>query len=136
MELLFLKHYIEEFVHIYDRHFRHYLRGDTVSVLTLKEELILSALMIQGGSSRGAPIRNTVIEFTGKEIVYGTLYNLLENLIRKGYVTSRKGEPTPVQGGRSKTIYTITEEGKSALQETIAMHEKIKNRLPDVEFGI
>ena len=112
------------------------MKGEVLSVLTLKEELILSALMMQGGSSRGAPIRNMVIEFTGKEIVYGTLYNLLENLIRKGYVTSRKGDPTPVQGGRSKTIYTITKEGKSALQETLIMHDKIKKRLPGLEFGM
>ena len=107
-----------------------------MGILTLREEIILSALMLLGGSSRGAPIRRTVIELTKKEIVYGTLYNLLENLIRKGYVSSRKGEPTPVQGGRSKTIYTITEEGKAALQETLAMHETIKNRLPDLEFGV
>ncbi|MFH1941987.1 MAG: hypothetical protein ABIL68_07755 [bacterium] len=51
-------------------------------VLTLKEELILSALVMQGGSSRGAPIRKTVIEFTRKEIVYCSLYNLMEYLIR------------------------------------------------------
>ena len=107
-----------------------------MSMLTLKEELILSAIMMQGGSSRGAPIRKMVVEFTKKEIVYGTLYNLLENLIRKGYVTSRKSDPTPVQGGRSKTIYTITNAGKAALQETMAMREDIKKRLPNLEFGI
>ena len=106
-----------------------------MGVLTLKEEIILSALVIRGGSSRGAPIRKTVIEFTRKEIVYGTLYNLMENLIRKGYVTSQKGDPTPVQGGRSKTIYSITREGNAALRETMAMHESIKKRLPGMEFG-
>ena len=105
-------------------------------ILTLKEEIILSALMMSGGSSQGAPIRKKVIELTQKEIVYGTLYNLLENLIGKGYVTSRKSDPTPVQGGRSKTIYSITNVGKSALQETLIMHENIKKSLPELEFGI
>jgi PadR family transcriptional regulator PadR len=107
-----------------------------MNALTLKEELILSALMILGGSSGGAPLRKTVIEFTQKEIVYGTLYNLMENLIRKGYVTSQKGDPTPVQGGRSKTIYSMTKEGEAALRETMAMHESIKKRLPGLEFGV
>ena len=97
-----------------------------MGILTLREEIILSAIMMNGGSSRGAPIRKTVIELTQKEIVYGTLYNLLENLIRKGYVTSRKSAPLPVQGGRSKTIYSITDDGKSALQETLIVHENIK----------
>lgn len=104
-------------------------------VLTLKEELILSAILMLGGSARGAPIRKMVVEFTKKEIVYGTLYNLMENLIRKGYVTSQKSAPEPVQGGRSKTVYAITGQGKAALLETMEMREEIKRRLPDLEFG-
>jgi DNA-binding PadR family transcriptional regulator len=105
-----------------------------MGILTLKEEIILSALMMLGGSSRGAPVRKKVIELAQKEIVYGTLYNLLEILIQKGYVESRKSDPIPVQGGRSKTIYTITEEGKQALQETLKMHEHIKNSIPGLKF--
>ena len=105
-----------------------------MGILTMKEEIILSAIMMHGGSSRGAPIRSKVIELTQKEIVYGTLYNLMEKLIRKGYVTTRKSDPSPVQGGRSKTIYVITQDGKHALQETFQMHEEIKRNLPD--FGL
>ena len=107
-----------------------------MKLLTLKEEIILSAIVMLGGSSHGAPIRKKVIELSHKEIVYGTLYNFLEMLIRKNYVTSRKDDPTPVQGGRSKTIYSITSEGRSALQETLNVHEHIKKSLPKLEFGI
>ena len=110
--------------------------GNPMGVIPLKEEIILSALVMLGGSSRGAPIRKMVIGMTNKEIVYGTLYNLLENLIRKGYVTTRKSDPTPVPGGRSKTIYTISDEGRQALKETLHMHETIRKRLSDLEFGV
>ena len=89
-----------------------------------------------GGSSRGALIRKMVIELTGKEIVYGTLYNMLEILMRKAYITSHRSDPTPVQGGRSKTIYTLTREGKMALQETFTLHDTIRKRLPKIEFGV
>lgn len=106
-----------------------------MGLLTIKEEIILGALLMLGGSSGGAKIRNIVIEYTGKEIVYGTLYNLLENLIRKKYVSTGKSAPTPVQGGRSKTIYTLTPKGKEALQETMIFHENIKKNLPGVELG-
>ncbi len=106
-----------------------------MGLLTLREEIILCALVTLGGESRGAPIRKMVIELTKKEIVYGTLYNLLENLIRKGYVTSQKSEPTPVQGGRSKTIYTITKSGRLALRETMVLHEHIRKLLPELKFG-
>jgi DNA-binding PadR family transcriptional regulator len=106
-----------------------------MGILTLKEEMILSALMMLGGSSRGAPVRKMVVELSRKDIVYGTLYNLLENCIRKGYVVSEKSDPEPVQGGRSKTIYTITAEGKEALHKTLAIHENIRKRIPGMELG-
>lgn len=105
-------------------------------ILAVKEEIILSALLMLEGSSSGAPLRKKVIELSQKEIVYGTLYNLLEVLIRKGYVKSKKGDPTPVKGGRSKTIYTITKQGRQALQKTLTMHERIKNSIPGFESGI
>ena len=67
--------------------------------------------------------------------LYGTLYNLMDVLIRKGYVTSKKSDPTPVQGGRSKTIYSITRQGRKALRETLMLHEQISKSLPGLETG-
>jgi PadR family transcriptional regulator PadR len=104
-------------------------------LLAVKEEIILSALLMLDGNSHGAPLRKKVIELSKKEIVYGTLYNLLEVLIRKGYVISRKSDPKPVRGGRSKTIYKITKKGRTALDETLRMHEYIKNSIPSLESG-
>ncbi len=104
-----------------------------MAILAVKEEIILSALMMLNGNSHGAPLRKRVIELSKKEIVYGTLYNLLEVLIRKGYVTSQKSEPKPVRGGRSKAIYSITHKGKQALEETLQMHEHIRESIPN--FG-
>lgn len=107
-----------------------------MAILAVKEEIILSALLMLEDSSHGAPLRNKVIELSKKEIVYGTLYNLLEVLIRKGYVTSQKSDPTPVRGGRSKTIYSITKKGKNALEETLLMHEHIRESIPNFESEI
>ncbi len=99
-------------------------------VLAVREEIILSSLLIMGGRADGATLRKKVIELSKREIVYGTLYNLLEVLIRKGYVTSRKSEPLPVRGGRSKAIYGITAKGTRALEETLFMHDGIKKSIP------
>ena len=70
-------------------------------------------------------------------LAHGMCYqkSLLEILIRKGYVTSQKGAPTPVQGGRSKTIYAITREGRKALQETLTLHERIRQSIAGLESG-
>jgi DNA-binding PadR family transcriptional regulator len=104
-----------------------------MAILAVKEEIILSALLMLDGSSHGAPLRKKVIELSKKEIVYGTLYNLLEVLIRKEYVTAQKSDPKPVRGGRSKTIYKINNKGKKALEETLRMHEHIRNSIPSYE---
>ena len=106
-----------------------------MSILALREEVILSALWMLGGRSHGAVLRKKVIELSNKEIVYGTLYNLLDNLMRKGLVSSQKGIPTPEKGGKSKMIYSITKEGRAALQETKNLHESIFNNLPDLQLG-
>jgi DNA-binding PadR family transcriptional regulator len=103
-----------------------------MSVLTLNEEIILIAVCRLGGSAHGVAIREIVAELSGKEIVYGTLYNSLEYLIRKGFVRSVKGEPTPERGGKRKTIYSITSEGKKALMNTRSLHEKLWKGVPDL----
>jgi DNA-binding PadR family transcriptional regulator len=96
-------------------------------VLAVRQEIILSSLLILGGR---APLRKKVVELSKREIVYGTLYNLLEVLIRKGYVRSRKSDPLPVRGGRSKAVYSITDKGIRALEETLFMHDGIRKSIP------
>ena len=64
--------------------------------------------------------------------VYGTIYNSLEYLIRKGFVRSAKGDPTPERGGKRKTIYSITSDGKNALMNTRSLHEKLWKGMPDL----
>ena len=101
-------------------------------VLTLNEEIILIAVCRLGGSAHGVAIRDKVAELSGKEIVYGTLYNSLEYLIRKDFVRSVKGDPTPERGGKRKTIYSITLDGKKALMNTRSLHDKLWNGMPDL----
>ncbi|MFC1563980.1 PadR family transcriptional regulator [candidate division KSB1 bacterium] len=105
-------------------------------ILTFKEEIILAAVWKLGGSAHGVPIREKVIEMSRKDIVYGTLYNSLEYLIQKGYIISEKGDPTPERGGKSKTVYTITAQGKKALKDTRELHDSIWLDMPDLKPGL
>ena len=103
-----------------------------MSILTLNEEIILIAVCRLGGSAYGVAIRDKIAELSGKEIVYGTLYNSLEYLIRKGFVRSAKGDPTPERGGKRKTVYSITPAGKNALMNTRSLREKLWKGMPDL----
>ncbi len=107
-----------------------------MGILTVREEIILSALWMLGRTAHGGILRKKVVELSKKDIVYGTLYNILEILIRKGYVKSRKDTPTPVQGGKAMTIYTLTNEGISALKETKELHENVWKVWPELDLGV
>jgi PadR family transcriptional regulator PadR len=105
-----------------------------MSVLTRNEETILIALCRLGGEAHGPALYDKVVELTDKTLVYGTLYNSLEYLIRKGFVDSRKGEPSRERGGKRKSIYTITSEGRQALLETRQMNERLWKDLSEADL--
>ena len=101
-------------------------------ILTLNEEIILAAIWKLGGNTYGIPLQEKIKKMTKKNMVYGTLYNSLEYLINKGFVKWKKGSPTPERGGKRKTIYTITNEGKIALKNTKELHDTIWQQMPDL----
>jgi DNA-binding PadR family transcriptional regulator len=87
------------------------------------EERVLLALVCLRENAYGVPIRREIVERTGRDVSYGALYTTLERLERKGYVSSRIGEPTPERGGRAKRYFRIEAPGIRALnssRETIA----------------
>lgn len=105
-----------------------------MGILTLNEEQILIAMCRLGGKSHGPALLEKLTELTGKAMVYGTLYNSLEYLIRKGYIESRRGDPTPERGGKAKSIYRITDSGREALLDTRRMHERLWDGLKEVDI--
>jgi DNA-binding PadR family transcriptional regulator len=100
--------------------------------LTVAEEIILTAILRLEDNAYGVAIRKKVAEVTQKELIYGTLYNLLDQLVRKGYVSKSRGTPTPERGGRSKIYYALTPSGVEALQDAHSLHQKIWDGLPDL----
>jgi DNA-binding PadR family transcriptional regulator len=87
------------------------------------EELVLLALVLLREPAYGVPIRQEIAKRTGRDVSFGAVYTTLERLERKGYVTSRVGDPTPERGGRAKRYFQIRAPGISALdhsRETVA----------------
>jgi DNA-binding PadR family transcriptional regulator len=105
-----------------------------MSVLTRNEETIMIALCRLGGEAHGPALLDKITGLTGKSLVYGTLYNSLEYLIRKGFVSSRKGNPSPERGGKRKSIYTVTREGREALLETRKMQDRLWKGMSDADL--
>lgn len=99
--------------------------------ITVLEEIILTTICRLKDEAYGVSIRQAISEITEKDIIYGTLYNVLDQLLRKGYVRKRRGKPTPQRGGRSKIYYALTARGLHALQAARDLHQKIWDGIPE-----
>ena len=104
-----------------------------MEILTVNEEMLLIIIWRLKEDAYGFPIMKNVMEITKKKISYGSLYNSLNNLVKKGYLTFYKGEPTDVRGGKSKIYYSITPEGNAALKRAKRFHMSLWMKAPDFE---
>ncbi len=102
--------------------------------LSKAEELVLITIWKMQDKAYGVALRRKIKEETGKDIPYGTLYFLLDQLRVKEYVQKQAGEPTPTRGGRSKAYYQITTEGRAALKEAMEMYRKVWGDFDNLVF--
>lgn len=103
--------------------------------LTVNEEICLVAIWHLKNEAYGVNIRKKIKELTGHSLILGTLYNMLEQMMRKGFINSRKGEPTFQRGGHNKVYYSLTRHGEAALGEARKLHEKLWDSVPENAFG-
>lgn len=98
--------------------------------LTLLEQMIIAVIISLRDHAYGVSIRKGVEKLTGKRLKYGTLYNALDQLLRKGYVGKTKGDTSSARGGRPRIYYALTEEGLAALQTTYNLQRAIWDSIP------
>ncbi|MBN2246323.1 MAG: helix-turn-helix transcriptional regulator [Candidatus Aminicenantes bacterium] len=99
--------------------------------LTILEQMILSAILNLGKNAYGVSVRQTVRKLIGKKMNYGTLYNALDQLLRKGYVTKSKGDSSAERIGRPRIHYSLTPAGEKALGEAYQLQATIWENIPD-----
>jgi len=96
-----------------------------MNLLSRAEEIILISILKLKDNAYGVTIRDIILEETGKEWSFGSIYTPLNKLTRKQFVKKITGEPTTERGGRSKCLYEITKEGKTALKEIRMVQDSI-----------
>ncbi len=110
------------------------LREVILKNLTITEQTYLIAIWRLENTAYGVRIREKIIELTGKQMVFGTLYNNLDGLVKKGYVVTKKGESGRDRGGNIKIFYNLTEDGKTALQESRELLASLWSDIPEMAF--
>lgn len=102
--------------------------------LTKTEEILLLAIWKLEDEAYGVKIRRYVSNVIKKEFTYGNLYSVLNQLVKKKYVTKRDGEIIPERRGRRRIYYTVTAEGLEALKSAQEMHDMMWAGIPKYAF--
>lgn len=101
-----------------------------MELLTRLEEAILISVIKLGDEAYGVPINSEVSKIFGKKYTMGGLYFALDQLVRKEYLMKHSSDPTPKRGGRSKSFYRLTPEGKDALEAVRKHQVRLWNNVP------
>jgi DNA-binding PadR family transcriptional regulator len=88
-----------------------------MNLISRAEELILLAILGLGDEAYGISILEFLQEKTGNAWSFAQIYDPLDKLTRKGYVRKHPGGSTPERGGRPRSFYTLTADGREALLE-------------------
>ncbi len=99
--------------------------------MTRNEEFVLLSIWKLKEKAYGVTIRENFRKMTGRTLNFGSLYNTLYLLVRKGYVVSRESDPLSKQGGRRKILYSLTPRGERALSEARKLHMQAWSDVPD-----
>jgi PadR family transcriptional regulator PadR len=97
--------------------------GDNMNIITRLEEAILIAIWRLQDNAYGVTINKQVSWSFKKNYSLGALYFSLDQLLRKNYVTKNVKHFYHEKGGRSRTYYSLTDNGKKALLQA-KTHQK------------
>lgn len=85
--------------------------------LTKQEELFMLTVFSLKEPAYLVNIRNHLLEHTGKDWAFGSLYITLDKLRKKGLMDTYLGKPKGTQGGKAVKYYRLTKNGIDALTE-------------------
>ena len=101
-----------------------------MKLLSRSEEMVLLVVWKLQEDAYCIPIRQELIEVTGKKWSFGSVYDPLDRLERKGLLKSYLTEPVKERGGRSKRIYQLTSLGKKSLMEIRSIQDALWDKVP------
>lgn len=100
--------------------------------LTVLEQIILAAVISLKDEAYGMAIRQKVKAMTGKSLMYGTLYNVLDQMHRKTLLRKVKPEGADKAGEHGRVYYALTPEGSRALKAAYKLQKAVWGSLPDL----
>ena len=97
------------------------------------EQLVLLAILRAGEDAYGVPIRQAIVDRSGRDVSLAAVYKTLTRLEDKGLVVASVGEPTPERGGRRKRYYAVTTAGRRSLRQSV---EVLRRMARGLDLGV
>lgn len=94
--------------------------------LTAFEQHVLLATLRKREDAYGVTIMDEIEARTGRRPSTGATYAALTKLEESGFLTSREGEPTEQRGGRRKTFFRLTANGRRALDAAMQAVDSLR----------
>lgn len=98
------------------------------------EEIILLLVAMLGEDAYGLAIREAFMDQTGRSAAIGAVHSALNRLEDKKFLTSKMADATSERGGRRKRIFSVTSEGKTALEHSRELRNSIWEQIPRVNW--
>jgi len=89
------------------------------------QRVVLLSIHHLCGQGYAVSIGDEIKRRTGKQVSLGAIYATVDRLERKGFVSSRKGDPTPERGGKPKRFYRIEAPGERMLHEARLLDDRM-----------
>ena len=102
--------------------------------LLRSEELVLMTVWKLQEEAYCVPIRDYLMKVTDRNWSFGSIYDPLDRLEKRGFLISFTSDPLKERGGRRKRIYRLTQAGKEALLEMRGMQETLWEAMPDLKI--
>ena len=99
------------------------------------EELILLTVGSLFDEAYGVAVMDEVRTKAGRDMNISAIHAVLRRLEEKGLLKSRMGGSTNERGGRRKRLFTLTKEGKLALDNSIALRQSLYERIPNITYN-
>ena len=102
--------------------------------LTKIEEILLITIWKLKENAYGVKIRQYIHQQLGRDLSYGNLYSILDQLVKKGYVSKMVGESSPNRRGRSRIYYSLLPEGSLALKSAQELNDTLWDGISKYAF--
>lgn len=100
------------------------------------EEIVMLAVGILSEGAYGVSVKKEIEERLSRNVSVGALQSALKRLEEKGFLKSKEGESSKERAGRPKKFFTITAEGKKALELARNTRNSMWEAIPNVAFDL